>query len=97
MRGIPLANSFLSNKQLHIQNHLAVLPCGDLSDKKIINWTAAQLKPYLSFILKGQSMDTMFEGLIFNTISTRKTAISILCMPLLGICLLKKTGSLFDL
>jgi hypothetical protein len=70
--GIFLTLGFLSHKQLKIQNHLAMLPCGDLGDNKIMNWTTEQLEPYLSYLLQGQSIDTMFSGLIFNPISTRE-------------------------
>lgn len=64
--------NFLSPKQLNIENHLAMLPCGDLTDHKIMNWTAPQLEPYTSYILNGISIDAMFGGLIFNPISTRE-------------------------
>ncbi|SNR85328.1 protein of unknown function [Anaerovirgula multivorans] len=64
--------NYLSAKQLNIKNHLAVLPCGDLTDKKIMNWTALELEPYISYILQGKSIDTMFGGFIFNPISTRE-------------------------
>lgn len=63
---------YLSPKKLHIQNHLAMLPCGDLLGNKIMNWTTAQLKPYLFYLSQGKILDTMFGGLIFNPISTRE-------------------------
>ncbi len=62
---------FLSPKQLNIKNHLAVIPMGDLSDHKIENWTTADLEPYISYVLQGKSIDTVFGGLIFNPISVR--------------------------
>ncbi|MFZ7102542.1 MAG: DUF4855 domain-containing protein [Peptococcaceae bacterium] len=64
--------SYLSPTQLNIKNHLAMLPCGDLTDNKIMNWTGIELEPYISYILQGKSIDTMFGGLIFNPISTRE-------------------------
>ena len=63
---------YLSPNQLNIKNHLAMLPCGDLTNNAIDNWTPTDLAPYISYILQGKSIDTMFGGLIFNPISTRK-------------------------
>jgi len=64
--------NYLSPNKLNIKNHLAMLPCGDLADHNIKNWTASDLEPYVSYVLKGKSIDTMFGGLIFNPISTRE-------------------------
>lgn len=64
--------SYLSPKQLNIKNHLAMLPCGDLADHKINNWNESELEPYISYILQGKGIDTMFGGLIFNPISSKK-------------------------
>jgi len=67
-----LSHNFLSADKLCIQNHLAVLPCGDIAEHKIMNWTIEDLKPYASYMLEGKGIDTMFGGLIFNTISSRE-------------------------
>lgn len=63
---------YLSPKDLNIQNHIAVLPCGALEEEKKVKWTEEQLKYYLTYVVNGNSIDTMFKGLIFNPIVGRK-------------------------
>ena len=40
--------------------------------KKKVKWTEEQLKYYLTYVVNGNSIDTMFKGLIFNPIVGRK-------------------------
>ncbi len=67
-----MTESYISSQQLQIQNHLAVLPCGDFSDNNLLNWTDEQLRPYLFYTINGQNFDTMFGGLVFNIIRARE-------------------------
>jgi hypothetical protein len=67
-----MTTGYLSYKKLKVKNHIAMLPCGDFPDNKTMNWTVDNLIPYLSYLEKGRSIDTMFGGLIFNPISARK-------------------------
>ena len=65
-------NQYLSAEELGVQNHICLLPCGKGSESGITNWSAEELKPYQSYLVNGDSVDTMFGGLIFNPVSGRK-------------------------
>lgn len=66
-----MTDDYLSPNSLNIKNHLAMIPYGYFADYNIKNWTTIDLAPYASYLLEGNSIDTMFGGLIFNPISTR--------------------------
>ncbi|MBW8349230.1 DUF4855 domain-containing protein [Bacillus sp. IITD106] len=64
--------NYMSAKELGVQNHICLLPCGDQSESRISKWTAIDLRPYQSYLVNNNVVDTMFGGLIFHTISGRR-------------------------
>ncbi|MBS4209941.1 DUF4855 domain-containing protein [Bacillus sp. FJAT-50079] len=65
-------NNYMSAKELGVQNHICLLPCGDQSESRISKWTAIDLKPYQYYLVNKKAVDKMFGGLIFHTISGRR-------------------------
>ena len=66
------SRGYMSAKELGIQNHICLLPCGERSESGISKWTALDLKPYQHYLVNEKIVDTMFQGLIFHPISGRK-------------------------
>ncbi|WP_428910836.1 DUF4855 domain-containing protein [Niallia sp. Krafla_26] len=64
-------NQFMTAEEIGVQNHICLLPCGEESGSAIINWSVTDLKPYQSYLVNEEVVDTMFRGLIFNPISGR--------------------------
>ncbi|MCH1626255.1 DUF4855 domain-containing protein [Ferdinandcohnia quinoae] len=65
-------NEYMSAEEIGVQNHICLLPYGEDNETGIKNWTAEDLKPYQSYLMNGEAVDTMFNGFIFNQISGRK-------------------------
>lgn len=65
-------NKYMSAEKLGVQNHLCLLPYGEDTENRISKWTARYLKPYQSYLVNEDPVDSMFGGLIFNPISGRK-------------------------
>jgi len=65
-------NSYMSAKELGVQNHICLLPCGDQAESGISKWTTRELKPYQYYLVHNKAVDTMFGGMIFHPISGRK-------------------------
>ncbi|MBS4179632.1 DUF4855 domain-containing protein [Lederbergia citrea] len=62
----------MSAKELGVQNHICLLPCGDQSESRISKWRVIDLKPYQYYLVNNKAVDTMFGGLIFHPISGRQ-------------------------
>lgn len=67
-----MSNGYLTAEELSIQNHLCVLPCGDVSEVDTINWSKEDLKYYQYYYVNDKPLDTMFKSFIFNPIRMRK-------------------------
>ncbi|WP_047151978.1 DUF4855 domain-containing protein [Aneurinibacillus tyrosinisolvens] len=63
---------YLSSTDSPIQNHICMLPCGGLLAGDKQSWNAADLQPYVSYMINGKGIDRMFGGFIFNSISIRE-------------------------
>lgn len=67
-----LPDGYMSAEKLGVQNHLCVLPFGDESRRGISDWAVEDLRPYQSYLVNGEAVDTMFRGLIFNPMTGRE-------------------------
>ncbi|MCC3355668.1 MULTISPECIES: DUF4855 domain-containing protein [Bacillus] len=65
-------NDYMTAEELGVQNHICLLPYGEEHENGVKNWTAEDLKPYQSYLVNNEAVDTMFNGLIFNPINGRK-------------------------
>lgn len=66
-----MSSGYLTAEELSIQNHLCVLPCGDVSEVDKVNWSIEDLKYYQNYFVGGEPVDTMFRAFIFNPIRMR--------------------------
>ncbi|WP_161524648.1 DUF4855 domain-containing protein [Alteribacter lacisalsi] len=61
--------TYLSARDHSMNNHLAVLMMGKLVPGTETVWNPEELRYYLTYVLNGKSIDTLFGGLIFNPVS----------------------------
>lgn len=66
------STGYLTAEELSIQNHICVLPCGDLSEVDTIDWSKEDLEHYQYYFVDGKPVDKMFRAFIFNPIQMRK-------------------------
>jgi hypothetical protein len=59
-------------EELPIQNHLCVLPCGELSENGTIDWSEKELIYYQYYFVNDQPADRMFRSFIFNPMRMRE-------------------------
>ncbi|GAA0328775.1 hypothetical protein GCM10008967_19100 [Bacillus carboniphilus] len=64
-------NEYMSADELGVQNHICLLPYGKGFENAVKDWTTDDLKPYQSYVVNGEAVDTMFKGLIFTPITGR--------------------------
>lgn len=64
-------DGYLAPDAFDVQNHIAIIPCGGLSENSTLKWTRDQLQYYASYIVEGKPIDRMFGGVIFNGIQMR--------------------------